>query len=304
MDNPILITVALCTHNHADRLPKTLSDLGKMESPSRPWEIVVVDNGCTDDTPELLADTDWRPPGIPVRIVQEEKLGLSNARNCALNNALGQYLVFIDDDETPVPHWLAAYERDMLEYAPDALGGPIEVAFEHGGRPSWLQDELLGFLGRLDHGEGRWLTDPATSFYGGNFAVRKDVFQHIGEFDSELGRKGKVNAGGEDTEFYRRLIENEYTVRWVADATIHHRIRADKLRRSYFLELHYRQGFIEGSRKRDKSSRIPPRYLFGQLTRAVKIALQRRFSQGKKHSLRLEMNVIYFLGYIKGWVAG
>ena len=303
METPIFITVALCTHNHADRLSRTLADLGLIKPPTRPWEIVVVDNGCTDGTPELLSDDKWQPANVPVRIVHEEKLGLSNARNCALKSARGKYLVFIDDDETPAPQWLVAYERDMLKHSPDALGGTIEVIFEHGERPSWLQDELLGFLGRLDHGDGQWLTDPATTFYGGNFAVRTEIFDTIGEFDSELGRKGKVNAGGEDTEFYRRLIDNSYTVRWVPDATIYHRIRADKLRRSYFLDLHYRQGMIEGSRKRDRESRIPPRYLFGQLTRATGKALQVRFSTGKDHSLRLEMNVAYFTGYIKGWIS-
>lgn len=304
MEESILITVALCTHNHADRLPKTLADLGKMASPSRPWEIVVVDNGCTDETPGLLADTAWWPAGVPVRIVHEESLGLSNARNHALKVARGKYLVFIDDDETPDPRWLAAYERDILLYTPDALGGPIEVIFEHGDRPSWLQDELLGFLGRLDHGEGRWLTDPATTFYGGNFAVRKAIFSKVGGFDSELGRKGRINTGGEDTEFYRRLIDNGHSVRWVSEATIYHRIRADKLRRSYFLELHYRQGAAEGSGKRGNGSRLPPIYLLGQLARALKSALQQRFTQGKDSSLRLEMNVIYFLGYIQGWTVG
>jgi hypothetical protein len=209
----------------------------------------------------------------------------------------------VDDDETPDPQWLTVYERDMLAHTPDALGGRINVLFEHGERPSWLQDELLGFLGHLDHGEGRWLTDPATPFYGGNFAVRNDIFSAVGEFDADLGRKGQVNFGGEDTEFYRRLVASGFTVRWVPDAIINHRIRVDKLRRSYFLELHYRQGQAEGSRKRGNDSRLPPRYLYGQLARAIRTALQSRFTQGKDRSLRLEMNAIYFLGYIQGWIA-
>jgi glycosyltransferase involved in cell wall biosynthesis len=302
-EEPILISVALCTHNHADRLPRTLNDLGKLEQPTRPWEVLVVDNGCTDETPNLLADTGWWPPGVPVRIVREERLGLSNARNRALREALGEYLLFVDDDETPDRRWLTSHERDMLAYAPDALGGRIDVVFEHGERPAWLQDELLGFLGHLDHGEGRWLSDPATPFYGGNFAVRRDIFPRIGDFDTELGRKGQVNFGGEDTEFYRRLIADDFRVRWVPDAIIGHRIRVDKLRRSYFLDLHYRQGQAEGSRKRGGQSRVPPRYLFGQLARAARIALRRRLDQGGNHSLRLEMNAVYFLGYIQGWVA-
>lgn len=299
----ILLTVALCTHNHAERLPRTLADLGKLTAPSRPWEIVAVDNASSDETPALLADSSWWPPGIPVRIVREERLGLSNARNCALKEARGKYLLFVDDDETPDPQWLIAYEHDMLNYTPDALGGQINVLFEHGDRPSWLQDELLGFLGHLNHGEGCWLSDPSTPFYGGNFAVRNDIFSKVGEFDADLGRKGQINSGGEDTEFYRRLIASGFSVRWVPDAIINHRIRADKLRRRYFLDLHYRQGQTEGSRKRGGSRRLPPKYLFGQLGRAISIALQRRFKQGKNHSLRLEMNVFYFLGYIQGWIA-
>ncbi len=299
----ILISVALCTHNHADRLPRTLADLGRLTQPSRPWELIVVDNACSDETPELLADNDWRPPGVPVRLVHEARLGLSNARNRALREARGEYLLFVDDDETPHPEWLTAYERDMLAYAPDALGGRIDVMFEHGERPTWLQDELLGFLGHLDHGDGCWLTDPATPFYGGNFAVRIDLFSRIGEFDADLGRKGQINFGGEDTEFYRRLIASGYRVRWVPGAIINHRIRADKLRRSYFLDLHFRQGQVEGSRKRGSRKRMPPKYLFGQLARAIRSAIQRRYTSGRDQSLRLEMNAIYFLGYIHGWIA-
>jgi glycosyltransferase involved in cell wall biosynthesis len=304
LKEPTLFTVALCTHNHADRLSKTLANLGKVSSPTRPWEIIVVNNGCTDETPSLLADTDWRPHGIPIRIVVEERLGLSNARNRAIREARGEYLVFFDDDETPDPQWLVAYEHATLTYNPDALGGRQEVLFEHGNRPSWLQDELLGFLGHLDYGSECWLTDPATPFYGGNFAVRRSIFSKVGKFDVDLGRKGRINSGGEDTEFYRRLIANNYTVRWVPEAMIHHRIRADKLQRGYFLELHYQQGLAEGARKRGKGSRLPPGYLFGQLTRAVKKALRCRLTQGSDLSLRLEMNAMYFLGYLRGWVAG
>lgn len=302
-EEDILITVALCTHNHANRLQRTLDDFRTLISPSRQWELVVVDNWSTDKTPDLLANTAWHPPGIPVRIVREEKLGLSNARNRALIEARGKYLLFIDDDETPDPQWLVDYENAMLTYEPDALGGRIEVLFEHGDRPSWLQDELLGFLGRLDHGEEGWLANPSTPFYGGNFAVRKAIFSEVGEFDTDLGRKGEVNTGGEDTEFYRRLIAKGYKVRWVPGAIINHRIRADKLCRKYFLELHYRQGLMEGSRKRGTGrNRVPPRHLFGQLARAITAAIKQRFSQGKDRSLRLEMNAIYFLGFIQGWV--
>ncbi|HHM04763.1 MAG TPA: glycosyltransferase family 2 protein [Gammaproteobacteria bacterium] len=299
-DTP-LITVALCTHNHADRLVRTLADFAQLHAPERDWEWVVVDNASTDDTAEILAAADWRPAGVPVRVVRESKLGLSNARNRALKEARGEYLLFIDDDETPDPDWLRGYEHAILTHRPDALGGRIEVMFEHGDRPPWLQDELLGFLGLLNYGEAQWLTEPNTPFYGGNFAVRRELFARIGEFDPDLGRKGGVNDGGEDTEFYRRLLAGGHRVRWVPESTIYHRIEVDKLRRGYFLGLHYRQGRMEGLRKRGNGSRFPPRYLFGQLLRAAARALGQRLKQGSTASLRREMNVAYFWGYVLGW---
>ena len=146
------LTLALCTHNHADRLARTLSALAQLVPPACAWQLLIVDNASTDDTPHLAAASDWRTPAMDVRVVREEKLGLSNARNRAIREATGEYIIFMDDDETPDPHWLGAHERVILAEYPDALGGRIEVMFEDGERPPWLQDELLGFLGKLDHG--------------------------------------------------------------------------------------------------------------------------------------------------------
>jgi len=296
------ITVALCTHNHADRLARTLGDLEHVTPPSRPWEFLLIDNGCTDGTVQLLAERGVTPPGATVRIVREEKLGLSNARNRALAEARGEYLLFMDDDETPDPNWLIAYEQAMLTHQPDALGGRIEVMFEDGERPSWLQDELLGFLGKLDNGEPQWLTTEEHAIFGGNFAFRLGVFDTIGNFDARLGRMGTINTGGEDTEIYRRLIAHGCRVRWVPEAIIHHRIQTPKLRRKYFLDLHFRQGRWQGARKRGDGYRLPPKYLLPQLLRAYARALGKRLSDGSDHSLRLEMNAAYFTGYVLGWM--
>ena len=300
--SPPYITVALCTHNHADRLKLTLADLSLLKPPASSWEFLVIDNASTDITPVLLAADEWRPAGMDVRIVLEEKLGLSNARNRALEEARGEYILFMDDDETPDPAWLIEYEQAMHDHQPDALGGRIEVFFENGAQPNWLQNELLGFLGKLDHGEARWLTERSTPIFGGNFAFHRSVFERIGNFDARLGRQGKANIGGEDTEIYCRLLEHGCHVRWVPSAIINHRIQTPKLRRGYFLDLHFRQGRMEGTRKRGASSRLPPLYLYPQLARACGRALFTRLRQGADHSLRQEMNAAYFTGYVLGWV--
>lgn len=301
-----LVTVALCTHNHLDRLRRTLVSLQALAGPPQGWELLVVDNGCSDGTSEFLATPAWRPLGITTRVVHEPRLGISHARNCAVEHADGQYVLFIDDDETPHPEWLKNHAAAMAAYGPDALGGPIDVKLVDGARPAWLQDELLGFLGKLDHGdESRWLTETSTPLFCGNFAFRRAVFERIGRFDTGLGRLGAANFGGEDVEMYERLLGAGCSVRWVADALIYHRVESVKLRRRYFLDLHFRQGRTEALRRRqsERRRRIPPAYLAPQLWRALKTATERRMRHGSDNSLRSEMTVAYFCGFIVGWIS-
>jgi len=299
----VAYSVALCTHNHADRLTRTLADLRLIRSPQAPWELLIVDNGCTDGTPAILARERW-PAEWKVRVIREEKLGLSNARNCAIRAASGEYVIFIDDDETPDPEWLREFEKLIKAHAPDAFGGRIEVQFED-ARPTWLSDELLGFLGQLTRDDGVVpLTQRDTSFHGGNFGLRRAVCESVGLFDSMLGRKGSDNTGGEEVDFYLRLLDGGFKVFWTPHAVIFHRIEASKLSRNYFLDLHYRQGRMQAIRKRGAGSRIPPKYLFPQLWRALSAWAQQWRKAGKDSTVRKEMNVAYFVGYILGWILG
>ena len=75
------LTVAICTWNRAGLLARTLERLVAMESPVAPWEVLVVDNGSTDDTPRVL---DRFASRLPLRRLLEPALGLSNARNAAV----------------------------------------------------------------------------------------------------------------------------------------------------------------------------------------------------------------------------
>lgn len=299
----ISYTVALCTHNHADRLARTLADLHHLQPPQAGWELLVVDNGSRDATPDVLAKHAW-PAAWTVRVVREEKLGIAHARNRAIVEARGEYLIFLDDDETPHPDWLVSYEQLIKERRPDAFGGLIKVVFED-VRPRWLSDELLGFLGALDWGpEPRRLTDPGTPLYTGNFGFRREIVERNGLFDTSLGRRGKENNGGEDVDFYRRIVAAGLEVWWNPQAVIGHRIQAAKLHKRYFFDLHYRMGRMEAIRRRGNDARVPPRYLFGQWLRAMAAVRAQRRQEGAEATVRKEMNVAYFRGQILGWAFG
>jgi len=302
---PCRYTVSICTHNHADQLATTLPTLSALRAPASAWELLIVDNASSDATSELLARTDWHVAGIDNRVVREEELGVANARNRAVTESRGEYVLFLDDDETPDPDWLGAMERHIDRYAPDAIGGPYRVIFEGAPRPAWLQDDLLGFLGALDHGpQAMPLTNPATQIYTGNAAFSKLALAKHGLFDPTLGRRGNNRAGGEDTEMYRRLLAAGCNLRWAPDAVIYHRIRAEKLSRRFFLDLHYEQGKLEGAIKRGRGARVPPLWSLGYLVRAFARALRKRLREGGDRSLRFEMNVLHAAGLLAGWAFG
>src|SRR5687768_534263 len=121
------VSVVICTHNGAARLPAVLSHLAAQQA-EVPWEVVVVDNASTDDTAQV-ATRHWQAQAAPLRVVSEPQLGLSNARRRGLDAAAYPIVAFVDDDNWLAPDWVATAARLMAQL-PDvgALGGFIEAA--------------------------------------------------------------------------------------------------------------------------------------------------------------------------------
>ncbi len=124
-----LITVAICTHNRAAFLEKAVrSVLRQMTGDA---ELLIVDNASADDTPIVAARLAATNP--QVEVIREAELGLSAARNAALKQARGEFVLFLDDDATAEPDWLAAY-RCFLSAPPSekiaVVGGAVFSDFE------------------------------------------------------------------------------------------------------------------------------------------------------------------------------
>ena len=132
----MLVTVAICTWNRGKLLDQTLTQLRHLRIPEGvTWELLVVNNNCTDDTDAVIARHERH---LPLRRLFEPKQGHSNARNCAVDHARGEYLIWTDDDVTVCREWLQVYEA-AFEAHPEAafFGGPIRPRFE-GNPPRWL----------------------------------------------------------------------------------------------------------------------------------------------------------------------
>src|SRR5262249_2574313 len=127
---------AICTWNRSKSLSATLSSLQQLTiPPDIDWEVLLVNNNCSDDTDEVIAQFADR---LPIRLLHEKRQGLSNARNCAAAAAKGDYILWTDDDAIVDPNWVAAYVNAFRTWPKASLfGGPIKLKLE-GNPPRWL----------------------------------------------------------------------------------------------------------------------------------------------------------------------
>jgi glycosyltransferase involved in cell wall biosynthesis len=298
-------SVAICSYNRAQHLPPLIEALRAQNCPV-PFDILVVDNNSSDATYNTV-DKLIRQNGAQVRYVNEPIQGITYARNRAISECLSNdYLAYIDDDELPLPGWLEAGYRALHDEGAACVGGRIMATIPMGKSPEWLTDELLGFLGQLDYGaESFWITGPETPIWSGNIAYRMSLFRDnpILRFDARYNRAGSGVGGGEDAIMFRTILNGGARIRYRPDMAIEHIVDPWKLRRSYFLKLHYLAGLRSGRYQFGDYKRlilgVPPFLItqfFRQCSKTVMMSLQ-----GKAGILRQAMNAANALGNVIGY---
>lgn len=235
--NKIIVTAVVCTFNRSQLLCNCLESLANQDASVELFEVIVVDNGSTDNTDEVtrtyLADNKH------FRCVKEEQTGLSYARNRGWREASGQYVVYIDDDAEASTDWVSAILSFVVRY-PDAVvfGGPYN-AFSTDPVPAWFPPEY----GVLGHGQVERKLDTGREFISGtNMAFRVDVLQACGGFHPDLGMKGKKISYGEETHLQILLHEQGHEIYYVPLMKVRHYLSADKMSIVWLLQSAYEVG--------------------------------------------------------------
>jgi len=299
------LTVAFCTYKRADRLDKLVAALRAQSCPV-PYEILAVNNNSPDNTLSVLADLQ-KQAGAPLRIVTDNTPGIVPARNRAIDETLNsEVLVFIDDDELPHPGWLAAACDAIINENAECVGGRILIDFSGATRPVWLDDEIAGFLGQLDHGKDAfWILDEKTPIWSGNIAYASKLFRNDPSlrFDTRYNRVGRPLGGGEDQAMFQRLLAQGTRLRYRPEMAIWHGVDNWRLKRRYFLKLHYLAGLRKGLHELPIYSNsflgAPPfliRQAMGHVARAFSLWMSRA-----PGALRQAMNATHALGLIAGY---
>lgn len=205
-DRTVDVSVILCTWNNCGRLAITLDAIRQCVIPTDlAWELVLVNNNCTDRTQGVAGEF---AAHLPLIYVEEPRQGLSRARNTGLQAASGRLIVFTDDDVRPCREWLATYWRAYRERPVGFyFGGSVACEYE-GERPD---DELLRVAARsvtgVDWGPEARILPRDQLFLGANWACPSDALQMSGGFDVRLGLDASLGRrrAGEEFDLMDRL---------------------------------------------------------------------------------------------------
>ena len=258
----IRLSLIIPTHNRSERLIAALESVIRQDLPAADWECVVVSNNSTDDTVARFGDFAARYPGLNLRLVTEDGPGVSYARNRGIAETSAPLLVFIDDDERINPGFLRAY-ADFFDAHPDAVvaGGRI-IAEYVTGRPAWLSKYTeMPIANPMDFGDAVRPFPAGRVPGGGNMAFRRSAALRYGGFDPSLGRVGRMLIGGEENDFFERLMRGGETCWYVPGAVMWHIIPPEKLTESYFRRLCYNVGVSQRLRA-GRYRRYPKTLLF------------------------------------------
>lgn len=248
----VRLSVAICTWNRCELLRQTLEQMTRLRVPAGvTWELLVVNNNCTDATDAVIAGFAAR---LPVRRIFEATPGQSSARNAAVRAATGDYLIWTDDDVLVDPEWLAAYAAAFAR-RPDAVifGGPIAPWFE-GTPPAWLAaafPKVANAYAVLDLGSEAVPLGHNTYPFGANMAFRTDVLRGR-SYDPNLGLRPGSSMRGEEMVLIRELFAAGARGWWVPDARVRHFVPRARQTISYLKEYYRGSGQLLATLGKDR----------------------------------------------------
>ena len=240
------ISVVIPTHNAARTIASQLDALAS-QTFDGDWEVIVVDDGSTDQT---LDSVDLFRDQLPLRTVSTGRnRGINHARNTGIDLGQGDRIAICDADDVCAPGWLAALNHGLGRF--DIVGGELDESLLNSPaviswRPARPRGRLPVALGHLPYA------------VGANMGMRREVWVRLGGFDESTRR------GGAEIDFSWRALEAGYELGYLPDAIIHYRLR-DSLSTTAIQSFWYSRGDVRLSRSRSivRPIRHPLWRLFG-----------------------------------------
>ena len=284
----MLLSIIIPTRNRADLLQLALLSLQAQTLPADQFEVLVIDNGSTDNTKQVVES--FQQQLVEVRYFFDPTPGLHVGRHRGLREAGGDVLVYADDDIQATPTWLAAIAENFADPAVAMVGGNNHPDFK-AVPPSWLEElwrrssmggHAIGYLSVLSLPEGRRDFSPYM-VWGCNFSIRKRVVLEAGGFHPDGMPQDLIRFRGDGESHVSRFVA-ERGLRCVFDsrASVYHAVTPERMTRDYFRRRAYNQGVSDSytQLRNAQVSGVKP------TQSASPLALARRIVRGIRGKLR------------------
>ena len=219
------ISVCICTLKRNELLRRTLDHLQNQQTDGLfTYSVVVADNDAMESAKSLVAA--FSSDRLQVKYCVEPEQNIALARNRALQNADGDLVAFIDDDEFPAGDWLRNLFKTYMAFQASGVLGPVKPHFEV-EPPRWIKegkffDRPMYVTGyNLNWGQSRT----------GNVLFRKEIINSL-----EIPFRSHFATAGEDMDFFRRAMEKGYRFVWCNEAVAYEVVPPSRCTRSYLLK--------------------------------------------------------------------
>ena len=298
------ISIIIATFNRATLLEETLDGLRHQDYLPGD-EVIVVDNGSSDGTREVISRAIRTFP-VPVLQLREMQSGKSPALNAGVAASSGEILALTDDDVVVAADWVATVRRIFADPSVALVGGRVDPRWERRA-PRWLEVEqseryspLASPLALLHYGERQELG--ARTAVGANLIVRRDVLEALGGFAPHLGRRFGTLLCGEDHDLCQRAVAAGYRCEYRPELQVRHWVPAQRTHLTYYLRWFFWSGItnavLERAPEGPSARAVVPPYLARRPVicpfRAVRYAL---IGQPASAAAAV-MEVSFALGYI------
>jgi GT2 family glycosyltransferase len=307
------ISVVIATHNRAQLLRTTLDRL-RTQAFAPGDEVIVVDNASTDATAEVITAAAEGFP-VPFRRRHDLSPGKAPALNAAISIAQGDVLALTDDDVLVGDDWIAIIRRLFEDPSVALVGGRVDPRWQRAA-PVWLQVEEEGRYGTmssplalLHYGEAQNLGQ--RTVVGANMAIRRVVFESLGGFAPNLGKRRGTLLGGEDHDLCQRAVNAGYHCEYRPELRVQHWVPAERTRLRYFLRWFFWSGIThavieEGTDSTGRTAEPPAsrlhwlrRFVLGSAAVPLQALLGRASAAAAQ-----AMDAAYALGYLAVRVGG
>ncbi len=221
---PLDISVIVCTYNRPKKLANAVKSLCGQTLPSEKYEIIIVNNG------EELNNTFEEYNDCNIKIIKEERKGLTYARNLGASVSNGKYLVYIDDDAIAEPRLLETIKNAFDAHSNAGIIGGQIILKTPEPKPNIILEgkETLWSEYTVPYTKYREINKQYEFPFGANFSVRHNIFNAVGGFDESYGRVGNNYAGGEETVLCFKVLNCGCKIGIEPKAVVYHDV--DKTR--------------------------------------------------------------------------